>query len=354
MDNKTSGFFIKDEAAISVTPAANKRFLIGGILLCIDALCLVIFRILFQVGVFDFDFLEKTAPWLHTNLGEIIYTIGLFILVMGLMPLLVYSKKEGRSIGQLAGDYGLKKPDIRYILIAIPLSIAFYFASMVSSYIFNIILNIFGCYPRAQAPTELGVGAFVFALLVSAVAPGIFEELFYRGTMNHALSGIKDGGKKIVFIALIFSLAHQYIFQTGYTFVGGIILGYLFYKTRSIYPVMIVHFFNNAIGITLDAIEVNGWNGGPLVNGLLDLMNYNSGMFILLCLAMCGVVVGLLAIIKKMSDRKNEDIIFKEPLADIQPAPYRHVPTPAEKAIWTTGIALMILNTVFTLLWAYV
>lgn len=351
MDYQTSGFFIKDEEAVPTAPPASKRFLLGGILLCIDALCLVVFRILFQVGVLDFTFLEESAPWLYENLGEVIYTVGLFVLVMGLMPLLVFSKKEGRRIGQLADDFGLKKPDIRYILIAIPLGIAFYFATMVAAYIFNIILTILGVFQRASDPMLTGAGPFIFTLIVSAVAPGIFEELFYRSAMQYSLSGIKDSGKKIAFMALIFSLAHQYIYQTGYTFVGGIILGYVFYKTRSIYPAMIIHFINNGIGIVMEAIDVNGWQGKAFVDAFYGM---ETGVFMLLGIAMAGVAFGLLVVIKKISDSKKKEQSFNQPLAGIATAQQRHVPTPAEKAIWATGIALMFLNTVFTLLWSYV
>lgn len=271
---------------------------------------------------------------------------------MGLMPLLVFSRQEGKRLGQLADDFGLKKPDIRYILISIPLGIAFYFATMVAAYIFNIILTLLGVFPRASDPMLAGVGPMIFTLLVSAVAPGIFEELFYRSTMQYSLTGTRDGGKKIVFMAMIFSLAHQYIYQTGYTFVGGIILGYLYYKTRSIYPAMIVHFMNNGIGILMEAIEVNGWNGGAIVDAYFSM---DVGTLVLIGFVMAGVAFGLLVAIKKISDNKKKEQTMKAQLAGIPIATQqRHVPTPMEKAVWATGIALMLLNTLFTLFWAYV
>ena len=86
-------------------------------------------------------------------------------------------------------------------------------------------------------------------VLVSCIAPALFEELLFRGNI---LSGLKQFGIKIAVVvsALIFMLMHGSPDQTVHQFIIGLIIGYLFIKSGNLWLGVIVHFFNNFIAIT--------------------------------------------------------------------------------------------------------
>lgn len=92
---------------------------------------------------------------------------------------------------------------------------------------------------------------YVFALVVIALAPAIFEEVLFRGalqrTFQHWFGNISIA---IVVTSVIFSLVHfsyyGFLARAGL----GIILGLIFYYSRNIWLCIWAHFLNNAIAVT--------------------------------------------------------------------------------------------------------
>lgn len=88
---------------------------------------------------------------------------------------------------------------------------------------------------------------FIITLLIAAVLPGIGEELLFRGTIQKEL--INHGKKPhaaIWITAILFSLLH---FQaSGFLAKGliGLVLGYAYHFTRSLWVPIVLHFLNNA------------------------------------------------------------------------------------------------------------
>ena len=89
----------------------------------------------------------------------------------------------------------------------------------------------------------------VILLVVStAVIPGIVEEIMFRGIILTNL--IPYGrGMAIVCSAFLFGLMHMNPSQFFYTTLMGIVLGYIYVRTRSIWICVLIHFTNNALGI---------------------------------------------------------------------------------------------------------
>lgn len=80
------------------------------------------------------------------------------------------------------------------------------------------------------------------------VAP-IIEELFFRGILlNGFVSKYKTKPKKaIVYSSLIFAIMHLNIPQGVNAFIGGVILGGIYYYTKSMKLAVFAHFLNNLI-----------------------------------------------------------------------------------------------------------
>ena len=84
-------------------------------------------------------------------------------------------------------------------------------------------------------------------LIESWIIAPIFEETLYRGILLKGLINKYNSKKAIVYSALIFGIAHLNIPQGINAFLLGLIIGTVFYYTRSIYICMIMHFANNLL-----------------------------------------------------------------------------------------------------------
>lgn len=88
-----------------------------------------------------------------------------------------------------------------------------------------------------------GIG---IALAVVVVAP-IFEEALLRGLLTRGYLRKTTPFKAILFSGLIFGVMHLHPVHIFFASIMGFCLGYVYYRTRSLGLVILVHFINNAI-----------------------------------------------------------------------------------------------------------
>ena len=88
----------------------------------------------------------------------------------------------------------------------------------------------------------------VLAFLTTAVIPAFVEEFLFRGLI---LSNLRPFGTTtaVVGSALLFGVMHQNVEQLLYATVAGLILGYIYVKTASIWPCVLIHFVNNFVSV---------------------------------------------------------------------------------------------------------
>ena len=92
----------------------------------------------------------------------------------------------------------------------------------------------------------------LFAIIAVAVVPAIVEELFFRASLQKII--MDWTGKPylaIIVTAVIFSAFHFSYFGFLSRMSLGIILGIIYYYTKTIWLPMLMHFINNGIGITI-------------------------------------------------------------------------------------------------------
>lgn len=88
-------------------------------------------------------------------------------------------------------------------------------------------------------------------IVVGLLAP-LAEEVVFRGAVLRALLRWNRGPwVAIVISALLFSAAHLNPAQLPHTFLVGLLLGWLYYRTDSIIPGMVYHWVNNSIAYVL-------------------------------------------------------------------------------------------------------
>ncbi len=122
-----------------------------------------------------------------------------------------------------------------------------------SSSIRNWATNLEAQYKKAlMAMTQMrSIWDLVFAILAIAVVPAIVEELYFRASLQKII--MDWSGKPFVAIvvtAILFSAFHFSYFGFLSRMSLGIVLGLIYYYTKTIWLPILMHFINNAIGVS--------------------------------------------------------------------------------------------------------
>jgi uncharacterized protein len=105
---------------------------------------------------------------------------------------------------------------------------------------------------QAMALSNLkNIQEYIIALFIMAFFPAMFEEVFFRGTMQNLLvKWLKKPIIAIIITSLIFSLIHSSIYLFLSRAALGFVLGLMYYKTKNIWVNIVAHFLNNAFALT--------------------------------------------------------------------------------------------------------
>lgn len=119
----------------------------------------------------------------------------------------------------------------------------------------NLIIKALDGTPILDNAMELMENAFsaqdtiqgIIVLIVIIIGAPLVEELLFRGVLFEELNRIVSVKTTIILTALIFGLYHFNILQTPNTFFMGLVLAYVYYKTKTIKAPIIVHLTNNLL-----------------------------------------------------------------------------------------------------------
>jgi membrane protease YdiL (CAAX protease family) len=85
-------------------------------------------------------------------------------------------------------------------------------------------------------------------LIMIAVLPALGEEFIFRGVFQKIFCRLFGSGHIAIWItAFIFSFVHLQFFGFLPRFILGLLFGYLFYWSRTLWLPVIAHFVNNAV-----------------------------------------------------------------------------------------------------------
>jgi uncharacterized protein len=94
-------------------------------------------------------------------------------------------------------------------------------------------------------------GEFIVSLIVLALLPALFEETLFRGGFQQLLSAwFKKPIVAIIITSIIFSAIHISYYGFLARFGLGVMLGLLFYYSKSIWLSFAAHFLNNGIAVS--------------------------------------------------------------------------------------------------------
>ena len=136
------------------------------------------------------------------------------------------------------------------------------------------------------------VGGLLFNLVVIALIPAIGEELTFRGVLQQALTRRCNAHVAIWLSAFIFSFIHFQFYGFLPRMFLGLILGYMFYYSGSIWTSILMHFINNGSAVVVAYLDYKG-----LVN--VDWEHFGSTSNIAVLITSLVLTVGMIVIVAK-------------------------------------------------------
>ena len=170
---------------------------------------------------------------------------------MFFIPMLFYKKFDGGyRFSQMPCKFKFSRHFPLILLAALGIN-------YIAAYVNSIIIAILGLDMSSLILQDYpnGYHAYHFALdtIKMAIIPAFCEEFLFRGLILDRLS--RFGRAKAIFIsALLFALMHQNIGQILYTFILGLVLGYIVVESGSIWGAIVVHFVNNFTQVIINAV----------------------------------------------------------------------------------------------------
>lgn len=200
------------------------------------------------------------ANLLYLILGILLLTVGSYVqnqelysglliteFILILLPCLFFLKIKGMPIKE---TLRLNRIGLKQILLVIGITIFTYPLAVFFQAIFIGILNIFREVSPSTIPLPKDGIQYIISFFIIALAPGICEEVMFRGVMLDAYSRL--GYKKSIIIsAILFGVFHFNLLNLIGPTVLGIVFGIMAYKTNSIYSSIIGHTVNNGIALTI-------------------------------------------------------------------------------------------------------
>lgn len=187
------------------------------------------------------------------------------------LPTIFYIVLTRKTLGDLyySGTFALPRQTcekvtpcsiLSYFFIAFSLSqiiaslggILTFFVSFLGSLISpNLVLD----NAAYDLPIPQNTAEFLLNFISVAILPAILEELLFRGAI---LGEFLKYGKTfaICISAFLFSSVHGSIDQMMYSFVFGLIFGYIAVKTGSLTTGIIIHFLNNAYSCVAEYLGI--------------------------------------------------------------------------------------------------
>lgn len=193
--------------------------------------------------------------------------------------------------------FGTEKLTGRFILVSVAVFLGIQvIIVMVQNMLMSALDSVGLGVPSLDYETEKSVAAAVIGIISSSITAPIFEELLFRGYLLSFMSKVSTRFA-IVISALFFGLFHGNIYQFILAFAGGLWLGYITVKSRSIIPAMISHCAANTV---IECVSLISDYNEDLANGI-----FNIYVPVILLIAAAALIYYMKSLRKKMPPVKE-------------------------------------------------
>lgn len=208
-----------------------------------NVLISVVILILASFGVFDLG----ADNYGLNNTAYLIFNMVLYLVFLPLPALATAALSRSRIHPFPVKKVGM---GLTVCLVLAGMGMAI-LSNLLSSYLMDFLTAIGIPYPEFPDTMELTALSLILNILSTAVLPALVEEFIFRGYIQGALKPFGNG-IAIVLSAFIFGIFHGNILQFPFAFLMGLVFGWLFAATGSIWPSVLVHFGNNLMSVLLD------------------------------------------------------------------------------------------------------
>ena len=162
------------------------------------------------------------------------------------------------------------------------------FSNIVMSYASSFFENFGIKYDVKSGDLPKGFFGFLLSFIATAIVPALVEEFACRGIL---LGLLKKQGNVFAVItsSIVFGIMHSNFQQIPFAILVGLILGYIYVKTESIWTCVLVHLVNNAISVIFNYLPSS-----------LGTNEQNMLYLVYLILTMLAAIVGVLLISKSV------------------------------------------------------
>ncbi|NNG65677.1 CPBP family intramembrane glutamic endopeptidase [Caldanaerobacter subterraneus] len=190
---------------------------------------------------------------LFITLGYLVQKASLYIgiliteIVFVLIPVIVYLLIKRYDVKYVLRLNPLKS---EFVLLLVLIAIASWGVSGFLAVLTNYFLSKLGKVPVMQIPPAQDLNELIVQLIIFGLVAACCEEIFMRGLVMRSFE-MRGSIKSVVITAILFAMLHLNVQNFLSILFLGTILGYVVYRTDSIFAGMIVHFTNNAISTIL-------------------------------------------------------------------------------------------------------
>lgn len=198
------------------------------------------------------------------------------IMLVGFVLMLIYLWVKG----YLTGDKQLYSPiSVSYLLWSAALGISLIF-------LMGVIMSYLSFLPDWMANTfDILTTGWVGILCITVLGP-VLEELLFRGAVTKVLLKKYNPTVAIILSGLIFGIFHMNPAQVVAATLIGFALAWIYYKTHSLIPCILIHIMNNSLSVYLDLKY-------PDVEVTSDMMMARPEFFVCLVLAIVMLILSL-------------------------------------------------------------
>lgn len=200
----------------------------------------------FLIGTALYD--ARSVLGMHPNdLADLASVLGNGVLLTAVM------QWSGLSYGSLFHP-AKSSPRAVMGMLALPVLCVVPALTLVITAIEGVVVALFPISASDAALFErMTSGGLISVLMTCLVAP-VVEEMLFRGVILRSFLRQYPRGPAILGTALLFGLTHLNVYQGVAAFITGTLMGWLYERTRSLWPSILLHAsYNTAVMFDADA-----------------------------------------------------------------------------------------------------
>jgi uncharacterized protein len=193
-------------------------------------------------------FIERISHTMTVLKNPLRYSLIVSQFLFMLVPI-VWIIKRWHTV-HVASYARMTRTSLLEIIVAVAATVCFVPVSGAISEFFVRKLNIpdFLAQVNAQLFTSYSTQELLWLIVVVCITPAVCEEMLFRGYVQRTLE--RTVGIKSVFITgILFGLYHMQPLNLISLSLLGILIGYFYYRSKSLIPCIFVHFTNNLLAV---------------------------------------------------------------------------------------------------------